>query len=181
MVSKKLDHMSIYLNAKEKNDDKFAKEKSDWELKDNFIERVYVRTLLNEIDKAVDEEGRCYVHLDDRHMRFTDKFEQGVQISIRIPTVDEEEAEAIRGRIQKVFHKPAMRDINNYDGSISYQFEKTYERVVNNDDEVVQVPGLIKVYINNASLADACEVIEIEETIKRYEIKCPDGMEVIDG
>ena len=59
MVSKKLDHMSIYLNAKEKNDDKFAKEKSDWELKDNFIERVYVRTLLNEIDKAVDEEGRC--------------------------------------------------------------------------------------------------------------------------
>ncbi len=180
MVSKKLDHMSLYLDAKQKNNDKFADQKDTWEFKDNFIERTYVRTLLTSIDKAIGEDGRSWINVEERWRDFTDKFEKGSQISIRIPTVDEAEAESMRGRLQLVFHKPAYRNINVFNGEVSYQFETIFPRE-EFEDETYLSPGMVTVYISNASLADSCEIVEIEETIKRYEIKCPDGMEVIDG
>jgi hypothetical protein len=178
LVSKKLDHISLYHDAKQKNDDKFAEQKDTWEVKDNFIERTQVRVLLTGIDKALEEEGRCWINIEERWRNFTDKFEQGSQINIRIPTVDEAEAESIRGKIQLVFHKPAIRNINGFNGEVSYQFETTFPRE-EFEDETYLSAGMVTVYISNGSLANSCEVVEVTETIKRYEIKCPEGMEVV--
>ena len=179
MVSEKIDHMSLYRDAKQKNDHKFAEQRDTWEAKDSFIERTQVRVLLDGIDEALEQEGRCWINIEERWRNFTDKFEQGSQINVRIPTVDEAEAESIRGNIQLVFHKPAIRNINGFNAEVSYQFETTFPREVNDDDEVILTPGMVTVYISNGSLADSCEIVEVEETIKRYEIKCPEGMEVV--
>ena len=174
MVSK-IDDLKTYREVKERNDDKFSEQKDAHELKDNFIERTEVRSLLSRVTCVIGEDADYWINIDDRWRNFVDKFEQGAIISMRIRTADFEESESVRGKLQQVFHKPAIRSINNYDGSVDYRFEVTFGRKETEEGEVYLVPGTLTFSVSYASLAESCEVVKVTEEITRYEIVCSDG------
>lgn len=183
MVTNNIDVMNIYRQAREKVDDKFAKEKEDYEMKTAFLCSKNVVDFLESLGNSLAGDSLYWISVEERWTKYEDKFQAGIQVLIRISSDDEESADVVRGKIQRVYHTPATRSVNNYDGSISYNFDKGISSITTtdeNDEEVFIAPGTIKVSIGRGSLAASCEVVEVIETVKRFEIKCTDGMEGID-
>lgn len=178
----KIDVQNVYRQAREKVDDKFAKETEDYEMKTSFLSSKPVVDFLESLGSSLNKDISYWVSVEERWTKYEDKFQGGISLILRISSEDEEAADVIRGSIQRVYHAPATRSVNNYDGSISYNFIKSISSSTTtdeNDEEVFIVPGTINVSIGRGSLAPSCEVIEVIETVKRFEIKCPEGMEGI--
>ena len=171
----KIDELKYYREVKERNDDKLFEQKNVHELKDNFIERTEVRSLLTRIATVIGEDASYWINIDDSWRNFTDKFEQGAIISMRIRPEDSEDAESVRGKLQRVFHKPAIRTVSSYDGEVYYSFDVTFARKETEEGEVYLVPGTLTVSISKASLAETCEVVKVTEEVSRYEIVCSEG------